>query len=92
MPVTLPLVAHGSVAMRLSLAGVFQTLSDLEFGPYLHGVFDNGRVEGWVVAKPLEPPQMGQVRRHRPRCRTLGSATTKPARATQVGCTALCRH
>ena len=40
---------------------VFQALSDAKFGPYLHGVFGNGRVEGWVDAKPLEPAQMGEV-------------------------------
>lgn len=40
--------------------GVFQCLSDSKFGPFLHGVFGNGRVEGWVDAAPLTPEQMGQ--------------------------------
>jgi len=39
----------------------FEILSEKGFGPKLHGLFINGRVEGFFDAFPLEPPQMGQV-------------------------------
>lgn len=57
---------------------VFQQLSDLEFGPFMHGAFGNGRVEGWVTAGPLEPPQMAEVR------------TASKKRSRPVANTALC--
>lgn len=38
---------------------VFRVLSDLKFGPHYYGTFNNGRVEGWFEARPLEPAEMG---------------------------------
>ncbi len=41
---------------------VFHGLSDRGFGPRFWGLFGNGRVEGWIEARPLTPPEMGNVR------------------------------
>ncbi len=41
---------------------VFKGLSDRGFGPKYVGTFENGRAEGWIPAKPLSPPAMGEVR------------------------------
>lgn len=46
----------------VTLAVVFKLLSDKEFGPKYYGLFENGRIEGWIPAGPLDPPQMGYVR------------------------------
>eukprot|EP01138_Halocafeteria_seosinensis_P011232 gb/GECG01011474.1/.p1 GENE.gb/GECG01011474.1/~~gb/GECG01011474.1/.p1 ORF type:complete len:393 (+),score=53.55 gb/GECG01011474.1/:1-1179(+) len=40
---------------------VFKHFSDLKFGPHLYGIFGNGRVEGWVESRPLDPPEMGKT-------------------------------
>jgi ethanolamine kinase len=40
--------------------GVFAHLSKSGFAPTYYGRFTNGRVEGWLDARPLEPEEMGQ--------------------------------
>lgn len=37
---------------------LFAILSDSGFGPLLHGTFSNGRVEGYMNARPLLPSEM----------------------------------
>mmetsp|Transcript_20346 Transcript_20346/g.39976 ORF Transcript_20346/g.39976 Transcript_20346/m.39976 type:complete len:397 (-) Transcript_20346:346-1536(-) len=39
---------------------VFHILGEKEFGPKLHGLFKNGRVEGFIPSKSVLPDQMGQ--------------------------------
>lgn len=41
---------------------VFATLSRLRVGPTFFGLFTNGRIEGYINGKPLEPPQMADTR------------------------------
>lgn len=36
-------------------------LSERGFAPTYHGRFTNGRIEGWLDARPLEPEEMGQT-------------------------------
>lgn len=38
---------------------LFALLSKQGFAPAFHGRFTNGRVEGWVEARPLEPEELG---------------------------------
>jgi ethanolamine kinase len=46
---------------RIAEAKVFAVLSDNGFGPFLHGSFGNGRIEGFFANAPnLEPNQMGE--------------------------------
>lgn len=40
---------------------LFALLSAQGFAPTYHGRFTNGRIEGWMEARPLEPEEMGQV-------------------------------
>ncbi|GAB9471086.1 Ethanolamine kinase [Globisporangium polare] len=40
---------------------LFALLSEQGFAPTYHGRFTNGRVEGWLEARPLEPEEMGQT-------------------------------
>lgn len=37
---------------------VFSTLSQLEIGPIFYGLFLNGRIEGYLDARALSPPEM----------------------------------
>ena len=37
----------------------FRALAALGFGPELVGTFDNGRVEGFLLCRPLDPAEMG---------------------------------
>lgn len=47
--------------MLCARAELFALLSEQGFAPTYHGRFTNGRVEGWLEARPLEPEEMGQV-------------------------------
>uniref|UniRef100_K3WVX8 ethanolamine kinase n=1 Tax=Globisporangium ultimum (strain ATCC 200006 / CBS 805.95 / DAOM BR144) TaxID=431595 RepID=K3WVX8_GLOUD len=40
---------------------LFALLSEQGFAPTYHGRFTNGRIEGWMEARPLEPEEMGQT-------------------------------
>jgi len=39
----------------------FGYLGSLGVGPWCYGVFGNGRVEAWLPARSLSPPEMGQL-------------------------------
>lgn len=41
------------------VAAIFHYLSDKGVGPKYWGRFANGRLEGFVPARPLEPTEMG---------------------------------
>lgn len=45
-----------------AVAATFRALSDLGFAPPYHGSFCNGRVEGYLRCRPLEPHELAQVR------------------------------
>lgn len=38
----------------------FKFMGEQGIGPKCFGVFENGRVEEWLPARPLTPPEMGQ--------------------------------
>ncbi|GLE11450.1 hypothetical protein PINS_up023882 [Pythium insidiosum] len=40
---------------------LFALLSKQGFAPTYHGRFTNGRIEGWMDARPLEPEEMGSL-------------------------------
>ncbi|TDH66250.1 hypothetical protein CCR75_001832 [Bremia lactucae] len=40
---------------------VFALLSERKFAPIYYGCFTNGRIEGWLDARPLKPEDMGQT-------------------------------
>lgn len=42
-------------------ADLFAMLSERGFAPTYYGRFTNGRIEGWMDARPLEPEEMGQT-------------------------------
>ncbi|CAH0475265.1 unnamed protein product [Peronospora belbahrii] len=41
---------------------LFALLSERGFAPTYYGRFKNGRIEGWLDAKPLDPKMMGQTK------------------------------
>ncbi|KAG7382207.1 Ethanolamine kinase [Phytophthora pseudosyringae] len=41
---------------------LFALLSERGFAPTYYGRFKNGRIEGWLDARPLEPEEMGQTK------------------------------
>lgn len=66
---------HGTVAhsacgalCAVCVTELFALLSKQGFAPTYHGRFQNGRIEGWMDARPLEPEEMGQVRSSPLRC------------------------
>ncbi|CAI5746161.1 unnamed protein product [Peronospora destructor] len=41
---------------------LFALLSERGFAPTYYGRFKNGRIEGWLDARPLDPEEMGQIK------------------------------
>ncbi|RLN85089.1 hypothetical protein BBJ28_00001104 [Nothophytophthora sp. Chile5] len=54
-------LVHSSPSLCLGASLLlFALLSERGFAPTYYGRFTNGRIEGWLDARPLEPEEMGQ--------------------------------